>query len=306
MENKQTKRIAEILADIKSKHRKKVIIDTDAYNEMDDQFAIVYALCAKDRMDVLSINAAPFDNNNSDSFEDGMLKSYDEICRITACFDDGDKVPVYHGSRVPVEVSGKPDDSPAARNIIDTAMASDEIIYILAIGAITNVASALMLEPAITDRICVIWLGATDLESDNLGEFNLVQDYTAGQILLNSGVPLVLCPAWSVTCVLTCTLPEILELEGVSPAADYLLNLSKRWWIGSGCLTNWYRTIWDIGAPALLLAPDCGEFEIVPAPVFTDARVYAFDSTRHSMIYLKKLDRVKVFADTWRTIRGTR
>ena len=68
----------EILADIKSPRKKKVVIDTDAYNEIDDQFAIVYSLFS-DKIDIEAIYAAPFFNGNSTSYENGMERSYDEI-----------------------------------------------------------------------------------------------------------------------------------------------------------------------------------------------------------------------------------
>ena len=39
---------------------KKIILDTDTYNEIDDQFALAYAMLSKDKVDLLSVNAAPF------------------------------------------------------------------------------------------------------------------------------------------------------------------------------------------------------------------------------------------------------
>ena len=35
----------------------------------------------------------------------------------------------------------------------------DEPLYVVAIGAITNVASALLTEPALAGKIVVVWLG---------------------------------------------------------------------------------------------------------------------------------------------------
>ncbi len=50
-------------------------------------------------------------------------------------------------------------NSPAARAIIEAAHKYDEIVYILTTGACTNVSSAIMLDPSIMEKICVIWLG---------------------------------------------------------------------------------------------------------------------------------------------------
>ena len=56
-----------------------VVLDTDAYNEIDDQFAITYLLKSKDKLNTKAIYAAPFLNEKSVSPKDGMEKSYDEM-----------------------------------------------------------------------------------------------------------------------------------------------------------------------------------------------------------------------------------
>lgn len=61
-----------------------VVIDTDAFNEVDDQFALVYALASPERIRVQAVYAAPFYNDKSVSPADGMEKSYQEILKIFA------------------------------------------------------------------------------------------------------------------------------------------------------------------------------------------------------------------------------
>ncbi len=53
-----------ILADIASPRVKKVVVDSDTYNEMDDQYAVAYAI-GSPRMEVLALHAAPFRNARS-------------------------------------------------------------------------------------------------------------------------------------------------------------------------------------------------------------------------------------------------
>lgn len=297
--------INKILEDIRSDRVKKVIVDTDACNEVDDQFAIAYALGCK-KLEVLSFNAAPYFNDRSTSYKNGADKSYDELIRVLAAYEKDCKIPVYRGSETVIEQNGgKAVDSPAARNIVKAAKQSDEIIYVLGLGACTNIASALLMAPEIKEKLCVIWLGGNSIGSDNLGEFNLVQDYTAGQILIDSGVPLVLCPAWSVTCVLYAQMPEFeRELEGRGPMCTLLLDLIREVYHQAKCPGGYGRTIWDIAAVALLSEPSCGDMKIIPAPIFSDERVYHYDDTRHPMIYLEKLDRDAVYADAWPTIQA--
>ena len=59
-----------------------VILDTDAYNEIDDQFAIAYLLRSKEKLNVKALYAAPFYNSRSCGAEDGMEKSYQEIHKL--------------------------------------------------------------------------------------------------------------------------------------------------------------------------------------------------------------------------------
>ncbi|MBQ8513575.1 MAG: nucleoside hydrolase [Clostridia bacterium] len=306
MHERQKHRVQRILADIRSPRRKKVIVDTDAYNEMDDQFSILYALCASSKMEVLAVNAAPFYNDRSGSFGDGMVKSYEEIRRLTACLPDGDSIPVFHGSRASIESTSHPAPSPAAENIISEALASDEVLYILTLGAVTNVSSALLMEPKIAEKICVIWLGGTELGKNDVREFNLAQDYAAGQVLLNSGCTVLLCPAFDVTCVLTAGFDELTSLDGVNAHGTYLAALTREFYEAAGSPEHWTRVIWDIAAPAILDNPDCAELEIVTAPVFTDSFTYASDKTRHDMILLKKLDRDAVFKGCFDALRKGR
>ena len=61
-----------ITEDLKKDGVKRVILDTDTYNEIDDQFALATAMLAPDRIDLVCVTAAPFHNENSTSFGDGM------------------------------------------------------------------------------------------------------------------------------------------------------------------------------------------------------------------------------------------
>src|ERR1017187_5341266 len=75
----------------------RMVLDTDTYNEIDDQFALVHALLAPDRVDVEAIYAAPFANARSQGPEDGMRKSYEEIHRILE-LTPGSHPPVFEGA----------------------------------------------------------------------------------------------------------------------------------------------------------------------------------------------------------------
>ena len=298
--------LKKILEDIKSERVKKVILDTDTDNEVDDQFAIAYAIGAE-RVELLSVNAAPFSHPERDiTFEMGAEASYREIERVLSAYQKDIKIPFYRGAATTVtENGGRPVDSPAARNIIDTALSSDEMIYVLGIGAGTNIASAIMLEPAIKDKICVVWLCANELHCEHILEYNLDQDFEAGKFLINCGVPFVMCPAWNVTGRLWVNMWRIKdEIAGKSPLCELLWQLINQVWYWVGRPEGYGRTLWDIAAVAIFEKPECAEMRIEKAPIFTDEHKFAFDDSRHDIIYLSGLEPQGIFADVWEKLRA--
>lgn len=291
--------IETILNDIKSDKIKKVIIYTDAANELDDQFAIAYAVGAK-KIDVLSINATHFSHNGSD-LKEGMEKSYEEIKRVLKSCGKERTVPVFKGSYTSMDVTGGvPIESPAVENIINTALFSDDIVYILGIGAATNIASAIALCPEIKDKIVVIWLGCNDINQRDIEEYNLVQDFMAGKFLLDSKVPLILCPALFVTSVLKADISEFkMRLFGKNGVKKLLWELINLHWNLAGKPKKYERTIWDIAAVSLLSVPSCATFKVISSPLILRNRTFSFDESRHLIIYLEKLDRDSIYSDMW-------
>jgi hypothetical protein len=78
--------------------RIRMVLDTDTYNEIDDQFAVVYSLLAPERLKVEAIYAAPFTNDRSTGPGDGMEKSYTEILRLLARLNVPPEGLVHRGS----------------------------------------------------------------------------------------------------------------------------------------------------------------------------------------------------------------
>ena len=132
----------------------RMVLDTDAYNEIDDQFALTYALLSPEQMTVEAIYAAPFYNDRSAGPGDGMEKSYEEILRLLDFLGVKSDGLAYRGSTEYVGAARQPQENAAVRDMIARALASpdDDPLYVVAIGAITNVASALLLAPEIAKQ----------------------------------------------------------------------------------------------------------------------------------------------------------
>ena len=184
------------------------VLDTDTYNEIDDQFALAYMLASEDKIRLKAIYAAPFFNDNSSSPADGMEKSYQEIHKILDLAEKPEmKTVVFRGSDRYLPDESTPVPSDAARHLADLAMTYPEEspLYVVAIGAITNVASALLLRPEIRDHMVVVWLGGHSLHNDDTREFNMIQDVAAARVVFGCGVPLVQLPCAGVVSAFTTT-----------------------------------------------------------------------------------------------------
>ena len=118
-----------------------VILDTDTYNECDDQFAVSYMLTSQDRFNIEAITVAPYHHDNDISIEEGQEKSYQEILKICNWLNFNTENKVFKGSTDYIE-NGYDEINEAVEKIIEIAN-NNEKTYIMAIGAITNVALAI-------------------------------------------------------------------------------------------------------------------------------------------------------------------
>lgn len=287
--------MTEVLQDIKSRGIKSIILDTDTFNEIDDQFALAYAMLSPESIRLLSVNAAPFLNSRSSSPADGMLKSYNEIKRVMNLVDPKAEIPYYKGSERFLTDKKTPVESEAADNIINTVMNSNERIYIVAIGAITNVASAIIKCPDIVNRTTVIWLGGHALTYKDTKEFNLYQDVMSAQVVFDSGIPLVQIPCAGMCTEFITTIPELeYYLRGKNELCDYLVDIVRSY---TKKPYGWSKVVWDVTAVAVLTCPEAFRFSIIPRPFVTAEGRYAFDGERDQYIYVNKLARDPIYAD---------
>src|SRR5258707_5347211 len=151
----------------------RAVLDTDTYNEIDDQFALVQAFLSPDRIALEAIYAAPFHNTRSTGPGDGMEKSYDEILRLLVRMGRSPDGFVFKGVREFVGPAKQALKAEAVDHLIARARTSspDDPLCVIAIAAISNVAAALIAAPDVADKIVVVWLGGHALEWPNTREF---------------------------------------------------------------------------------------------------------------------------------------
>ena len=277
-----------------------LVIDSDTYNEIDDQFAIAYALSAPERIRVRAIHAAPFFNHHSSGPADGMERSYQEIHRLLALAHRD--VPVCRGSDryLPDEKTAVPSEAVDHLIRLAEAYTPEHPLYVAAIGAITNVASSLILKPEIADRLVVIWLGGHALEWPDNAEFNCRQDVAAARVVFGSGVPLVMLPCNGVVSAFATTGPELEHwLKGKNALCDYLASNTIREAESYAAGRVWSRVIWDVTAVAWLLNQDdrLMQHRLIATPIPEYSHHYAFDFRRPLCRYVWHIERDALFED---------
>jgi inosine-uridine nucleoside N-ribohydrolase len=328
----------------------RTVIDTDAYNEVDDQFAIAWALRSPERLAVEAVYAAPYSSvfllqglelseeqkllaHYAGTPAEGMEQSYREIIKLFGLLKTDCTGKVFRGSTEYVGKAGRAVESDAARDLVKRAMEGEGLLYVLALGALSNVASAILMEPRIRERIVVVWLGGQPFSCASGQEFNLLQDVGAAQILFDSGTPVVLIPCMLCASHLTITAEEMRgRLRGKSEVGSYLadmvtanfkddgiessLMLKKFYLPGLDDIPgdiaaqfptrhiSWSRIIWDISTVAYALNPNWTATRLVPSPILGDDMSWKQDPARHPIRYCSYVSRDHVFGDLFAKLEG--
>jgi purine nucleosidase len=153
----------------------RVIFDTDTNNELDDQHALAYLLFNGDAFDLAGVTVNSTRNGGR---IEGHFAEAERVMRL--CGYTG-TLPIYKGangsfSTIRNQLGNKLsfDGAQAVHFIIEQAKkSSDRKLVVIAVGKLTNLALALMLEPTIADRVRLVWLGSNYPEP---GEYNLDND----------------------------------------------------------------------------------------------------------------------------------
>ncbi len=278
-----------------------VILDTDMFNEVDDQFALAYLLQSENKINLKAICAAPFYNHHSNSPKDGMEKSYDEAFKVLKLLGREEYCEhIYKGSDAFLLDEQVPIDSDAARFIIEMAhkYTKEDPLYIVGIAAATNLASALLIDPEIKEKVYIVWLGGMGYDWHDNRSFNAGQDVRAARVLLGSGVPMTLLPGKGVLNYFSTTGPELdYWLKGKNAFCDYIVEKTARESSICNEEVTWSRPISDVVAVAWLLDEDFMIDRLEHSPVMELDHLYAEDKRRLFIRYVYGINRDKLMGD---------
>lgn len=276
------------------KEKRHIILDTDTYNECDDQFALAYLLKYQDQFEIDAITVAPYHHDHSISIEEGMNKSYEEIQKIGKWLNVDLTNKVWKGATDYFK-NDRNQENEAVNKIIEI-VSHNEKTYILAIGAITNVALAIKKEPSIVEKIEVIWLGSHSFLKTKDKEFNMKQDVQAVKEVFSSKVALTVIPCRNVASNLRTSIYELEHfLKGKNPMCDYLC---QRFYNDGIHGIQERRVIWDISVIAYMIHKDWFETQEISCPKINEETLsYEITQDSHKITFVNYLEVDAIFKD---------
>ena len=204
-----------------------VVLDTDTSNEIDDQFALSYMLSYKERLNIKGIYAAPYTHPGIPA-DVGVAESYDEIMRILKLAECEEYIPLtFKGATAFLKNETTPVESDAVEALIKEARAHtpENPLYIVAIAAITNIASAIIKDPSICENIVIVWLGGHSIDNKLTDEYNMVNDIAAARVVISSNAPYIQLPCDGVVNSFAISFLEMEHfLKGKNPLCDFLIK----------------------------------------------------------------------------------
>jgi purine nucleosidase len=259
--------------------RRRLIVDTDAKNEADDQFAIVHTLLTP-IFDLRGIIPAHFGTERTTR---SLQESREEVDHLLGLMGLADRVRVSDGAPHALEDDRTAVDSAGARLIIEESLKDEGTLYVAFLGPLTDMASALLLEPAIAGRdVVVVWVGGPPYGSTLAAyepEFNLRNDRHAANVVFASGLTIWQIPM-STYVMMGVGYAELDEkVARCGPLGDYLVRQVKDWNAAHHVGAIEHRSLGDTPAICLVMSPDSAVWRAQPPVRFTpDFRYEAADA----------------------------
>ncbi len=273
--------------------RMRILIVSDATNEIDDIWAIALAILSPERFDIEGFVGSNYDHTLEGMGPKSIAMSVNEIHTILSKAGMKGKYPVYAGAH-PMQYEFAPSGSEGVDFIVKKAMEGtpDDLLWIVGLGASTDLASAYLQQPAIKDRVVMFWHGRTEQTWPyRAHNYNAKGDMHAARMLFHAPFPLVLFDTG--THLNAGTLEE--SEKNVKPygaLGEYLYNyrLKREDWSRNT------RGLTDLGDIAVLVDPDLGNWEETICPTITPYMDYNFYKTNGTILRCKGIDRDKTYA----------
>ena len=275
--------------------RVRVILNTDAKNEADDQYAIVHTLLTP-VFDLHGIIPAHFGDRRGPG---SLQASHEEVLKLLELMDLKGRIPVHAGASKALPDEKTPIPSEGSALIIREALKDDaRPLHVAFLGPLTDMASALLEAPAIAERnVRVVWIGGEDWPVGGW-EFNLWNDVHAANVVFRSKVELWQIPStvYKRMAVSYAELEEKVYDKG--PLGKYLVEQLVEWnqrYHLRGPIEH--RSLGDSPAVGVMMDPECGWFEWRPAPEFNAEMNYVHSGRNRPIRVYHAIDQRFILED---------
>jgi inosine-uridine nucleoside N-ribohydrolase len=273
----------------------RVVIDSDAKNEVDDQWALALAILSPERFEIEGFVGANFDN--AWGGPGSPAASAEEIATVLEKAGMADRWPIYEGSD-PMRYQFAPSPSEGVDFIVDRARAGtpEDPLWVIGLGAATDMASAILQAPDIVDRVVAFWHLRTRWP-EKCYNFNVFGDVRAARMLFHSPLSFVL---FDTGTYLRCSMEE--SAERVAPHGKlgrYLHEYRHR--------QAWYASptkgFFDLGDIAALVDPDLACWDEVDCPKVDWDLSYRHTGDMGRILRCYHVDRDRTFGLLYRKLR---
>ena len=262
----------------------RMIVHTDCKNEADDQFALAHHVMTP-KFIVKGILGGHFNINPREYGEGNTAKaSVDEVNKVLDLMGLTGEYPVLEGAPRALTDESTPIHSPAADFIIEEAMKDDDRpLFIAMLGAVTDLAAAILIKPEICKKMTAIWIGGGDYPNGGM-EFNCRNDVMAANVLMKSEMPL-----WQITKSvykqMAVSLAELqVRVKPYGKIGKYLFEQMVDFNKQTAHITHWpHGEIWGLGdSPTISVLMEESEKEDIYDEVHAPAINYDSLEYEHS------------------------
>ena len=282
-------------------NKTRVIINTDAKNEADDQYAIVHAILTPS-FALHGLISAHFGTAKSATSQND---SHEEILWLLDLMSLKGKVPVCSGASRALPDAETPVPSEGSQLIISEAMKEDSRpLHVAFLGPLTDMASALLEEPAIAQRnVIVVWIGGADWPMGG-PEYNLSNDIIAANLVFRSNVQLWQIPSPVYKKMAVSYAELYAKVYDKGPIGKYLVEQLIEWNRRSEPGPMEYRSLGDSPAVGVIMYPDCGAYECRPAPEFNSEMNYVHSGATRPIRVYQSVDQRYIYEDFFAKLAG--
>ncbi|UUZ94009.1 nucleoside hydrolase [Paenibacillus sp. P25] len=276
--------------DVPDPKKIRLIVNSDAKNEADDQYAIVHALLTPQFI-VKGLIGAHFGEERSTT---SMLDSVKEIELLLDLMGLSGEYSVLCGAERALQDERTPALSEGAELIVREAMSDDQRpLFVIFLGAITDLGAAYLMNPAIADRLTAVWIGG-GAWPDGGAEFNLGNDIHAANVVFSSPIPLWQIPR-NVYSKMRVSIAELnRRVEPCGPIGRYLyhqlLETNQKWANNPDWPRGEMWTLGDSPAVGLLMHDQPYDYDLKPAPRISPDMTYVHYQTERRIRVYRDID----------------